>query len=93
MAGFHAQLGDTLESLGYLELFGKEPDESVTAPLAFEVAVAWEGIGYRTEALNWMEKVLRLGYSHTEIDTYPGLEDLRRDPRYQALLEETGVAK
>lgn len=82
-----SELGDTLNSLKYLEPFGDTPAENLDAGTVFRISAAWEDLGFRERALEWMKVAVERGYSRTEIDRYPGLEDLRRDPRYLALLE------
>jgi tetratricopeptide (TPR) repeat protein len=44
-------------------------------------------LGRHEEALNWLEKAVRLGLTRAEIENEPDLSSLRRHPRYQKLVE------
>ena len=48
-------------------------------------AGVYEQLGERTEALRWLEKALRGGFSVETVERTPDLARLREDPRYAAL--------
>jgi len=52
----------------------------------FTVASAYEQIGERGLALEWLEKALTAGYSRESIERSPGLAELRKDERYVRLV-------
>ena len=59
---------------------------------AYEIASAYEGMRERTNALEWLqrgydEKCDCLVWGNTE----PWMEELRKDPRYKAILAKTGL--
>jgi serine/threonine-protein kinase len=61
---------------------------------AYEIATAYEGMNERLKALQWLprgyeEKCDCLVWSATE----PWMADIRKDPRYQAILAKTGLLR
>ena len=56
------------------------------AEALFTVASAYEQIGERGLALEWLEKALTAGYSRESIERSPGLAELRKDERYVRLV-------
>ena len=79
-----AQIGDTecalVEGRKAAEL---APQNSETI---FRVAVMYYLAGRQDEALDWLEKAVRLGCSKAEIENDPDLAGLREDPRYLRIL-------
>jgi serine/threonine-protein kinase len=59
------------------------PDE---ASVLFTIAVAWEQLGDRDEALAWLEKAIAAGYTRERIERSPSLSELRKDRRFGALM-------
>ena len=51
----------------------------------FLVAGAYEQLGERTLALQWLQKAIATGYDRSAIERSPGLAALRTDVRYQGL--------
>lgn len=87
VANYYAMLDDTTEALVHLNPFLKEPWEQVDGRTAFSVAAAWEEIGERERALVWIRSALEKKYARHAIDRYPGIESLRADPRYVAMVD------
>jgi Flp pilus assembly protein TadD/TolB-like protein len=58
--------------------------------ILFRAALVQEQLGRRKQALESIERALRVGYSREEIENAPALEQLRRDPAYGRM---TGVAE
>jgi serine/threonine-protein kinase len=54
-------------------------------PIMFNAGVVYEQLGDREQALQWIGKAIRGGYSRDLIDKAPSLANLRADPRYRAL--------
>ena len=57
-------------------------------PLLFEAGMVFEDLGDRDKALELIERAIRGGYSIADVELYPGLRDLRADPRFVALRAE-----
>ncbi len=83
MALYKAKLGETKEALALLKRAGTFP--AATVEERFNEALAYELAGDRTEALQLLEGCVRDGYSRTDLEHAPELQNLRRDPRYQAV--------
>ena len=64
-------------------------DQSDVARLLGE---AYEQMGDRTAAIEWLGKALDLGLPPNEIEQAPGLAKLRADPRYQSLVTREKAA-
>ena len=58
------------------------PDE---ASVIFTLAVVWEQLGDRDEALAWLEKAIAAGYARERIERSPSLSELRKDRRFGGL--------
>ncbi|MFV1980547.1 MAG: protein kinase [Rhodothermia bacterium] len=91
LAAFHVQLDDTVQALDYLAEFGKKPDADLLGETVFEVGTAWEELGYRDTALGWLSEALARNYPQTELIRYPGLENLRNDPRFSELIKSIPI--
>ena len=59
------------------------PDE---ASVLFTLAVVWEQLGDRDQALAWLEKAIAAGYTRERIERSPSLSELRKDRRFSGLL-------
>jgi len=58
---------------------------AATVEERFNEALAYELAGDRSEALQLLEGCVREGYSRTDLDHAPELQNLRKDPRFQAV--------
>ncbi len=59
---------------------------------AYQIALAYAGLGERDEALKWLTRVVRRQlYQAPYIRAEPRLDALRRQPQFQALLQEAGL--
>jgi tetratricopeptide (TPR) repeat protein len=89
LAGYCAELGDSVRAF---ELTGRAldlaPDQSL---IMFHAGHNYEVLGNRERALLWIERALEGGYSVEEVETAPGLAELRKDERYRRLIEKTGT--
>ena len=61
--------------------------ETLSAREYFELALLYEYIEDRDEALIYMERAFKLGVATHKIDLYPWVDELREDPAFQALLD------
>ena len=84
LADYYMMLSDRSQAMALLRqlvpLVGDDPE------LMFSVAYAYETMGDRAQALDWMAKALGAGYSPKLIASVPGLEELRADERFQLLI-------
>jgi len=87
IAGVHIMLGDTAAAYRYLEPYLGDPASELTGETVFEIATAWEALGERDRAFEWLTEAFRRGYTQTELLRYPGLADLRKDPRFLDLIK------
>ncbi|HEY2153586.1 MAG TPA: protein kinase [Vicinamibacterales bacterium] len=83
VGGYYAAVGDEKESVPRLE------QAAALAPdipeVLYEVAVAYEQLHHRPEALRWLAKARAGGYPSEAIARNPLLTNLRADPRYQSV--------
>jgi hypothetical protein len=57
------------------------------------IAMAYEGLGHRQQALQWYEKAFAERSINWWIIPDPQLDSLRADPRFQAILRKTGLPR
>lgn len=82
VGGYYAAVGNEKESLPRLEQAAAlAPD---TPEVLYEVAVAYEQLHHRPEALRWLAKARAGGYPSEAIERNPLLTNLRADARYDA---------
>jgi tetratricopeptide (TPR) repeat protein len=53
--------------------------------IMFQAAIVYEQLADRKQALQWIGKAMREGYSKELIERSPSLTKLRADPEYKAL--------
>ena len=70
---------DSLPLLGQAAALGTDTPE-----VLFEVAVGYEALGHRQEALQWLASARAGGYPVAAIERNPQLASLRADPKYRA---------
>jgi Tfp pilus assembly protein PilF len=78
-------LGERPQALKYLDealLHGKSDKE-----ILFGAALVYNQLGETGTALEWLRKALQAGYSLTTVRESPDLDNLRNNPRYQALVQ------
>ena len=77
-----------LDSLGLaLKIAPHDPD------LHFQAALVHMEAGQASQALTWLEKAVRGGYSASKVRDTPNFDLLRGNPRFQELLRGTGSDK
>ena len=80
VGGYYAALGKEKESLPLLaQAAALAPD---TPEVLYEVAVGYEMLHHRDEALRWLANARAGGYPSEAIARNPQLAALRADPRY-----------
>jgi tetratricopeptide (TPR) repeat protein len=83
LASYYAQLQETDQALELLkQAIALNP---TTLSVIFRIGDTYEQLGNRENALKYIKKAVQKGYSLAEIETNPGLEDLRRDARFKEL--------
>jgi hypothetical protein len=45
-------------------------------------AEVYEALGFRTEALDWVNRAIERGFPRIAVEESLGLEELRKDPRF-----------
>lgn len=84
LAPYHAMLGETAEAVRWLaRAQSLNPND---AESWFWAAIVRNQSGDRAGALSALEKALALGYSRSDVRAAPEFDNLRLDPRYQALV-------
>ncbi len=68
------------------------PESVNDVDVMFNAAKAWELLGDRESALEWLGRALESGYPLSKIEACPELEELRADERYR-LLSQSGRAR
>jgi eukaryotic-like serine/threonine-protein kinase len=85
LANYHVMLGErepALKYLGQALAYGKSDKE-----ILFSAALIYNRLGETGTALEWLSKALQAGYSLTTVRESPDLDNLRSNPRYQALVQ------
>ena len=81
-----AMLGDKTRALQHLQaafqLSSGDPET------AYYAAKVYSLLGDRDQALIWLEKSVKSGYSPAEINNTVELDSLRKEPRFQALAQQ-----
>ena len=54
----------------------------------FRAGFIYERMGNRDKALFWLERALQNGYALTEMESEPGLRELRSDQRFKNLQQK-----
>jgi DNA-binding winged helix-turn-helix (wHTH) protein/TolB-like protein/Flp pilus assembly protein TadD len=89
LAAAQARSGNRAEALKILAQLRKMMAEHYVA--GFDIAVIYDALGQRTQALDWMEKAAgEQSEMMLFLRIYPPVEDLRGEPRFQALVQRTG---
>ena len=84
LAKDHAMLGHRAEALKELDLAFKATPNDPEA--LFYAALVHNQLGDREAALDWLQKAVAHGYSPAEIQNAVELDNLRQDPKFQALV-------
>ena len=85
LASYWSMLGDRKHALDYLDrsLLGKNEKE-----LLYQAALVYNHLHETGTALEWLNKALAAGYSKTMAGKMPDWDNLRNNPRYQALMQQ-----
>ena len=83
LAGYYAEVGNEKRSM---KLLGRSlelaPDN---IEVMYRAASTYENLGMRDNALLWIGKAIKNGYSRSEVEHQPELKELVADKRYQQL--------
>ena len=91
LAVYLAKTGEPVRALATLESL-PEPARR-RSDILYKTAVVSELAGRRADALRFLADCLKIGYSLKEIEADPELQNLRRDARYQLLLNKLSEVK
>jgi tetratricopeptide (TPR) repeat protein len=85
LASYWSMLGDRKRAVDYLDrsLLGKNEKE-----LLYQAALVYNHLHETGTALEWLNKALAAGYSKTMAGKMPDWDNLRGNPRYQALMQQ-----
>lgn len=84
LAQFCAMLRRKKEAFDHLsQALSLAPDNPEFLAIA---AVVHDQFGSRSAALTWVGKAVAKGYTKSHLDAYPELDNLRDDPKFQALI-------
>jgi serine/threonine protein kinase/tetratricopeptide (TPR) repeat protein len=87
LADSYSMLGRRAEALAAATASERLGGDDATA--AFMLVNAYEQLGERTIALQWLERALARGYARESVEGSPSLADLRKDRRYSALIDKS----
>ncbi|MFQ5877714.1 MAG: tetratricopeptide repeat protein [Acidobacteriota bacterium] len=90
LAKYHAVLGEREAAHRFLS--GSLRRRALSAEQEFTVALAYKHLGALDEALHWLERALRDGYSRQWVRDTPVLDDLRELPGFARLVESELVS-
>ena len=86
LSEYLAMLGDNTQALQHLQaafqLSSGDPETAYYAAKVYNI------LGDRDQALIWLEKSVKSGYSPAEINNTVELDSLRKEPRFQALAQQ-----
>jgi tetratricopeptide (TPR) repeat protein/predicted Ser/Thr protein kinase/TolB-like protein len=87
LASYNSMMGNREQALAYL---GRALSRGIAGTdLIFRAAETYEQLGRRDLALEWVGKAMASGCSPALVDRYPGLKDLRSDPRFDRLRQRS----
>jgi eukaryotic-like serine/threonine-protein kinase len=88
LAKYFAMIDDRTHSLAYLNraVEGSKSDKDIL----FSAAAIYDHLGDKGQALEWLGKALRAGYSPEMARQQPDLDNLHGDARFEDLLKSTG---
>jgi serine/threonine-protein kinase len=91
LANYYAELGESDKARSILGEYEERPLDEISGLIAFELGAAWETLGERDIALEWIEVSISKGYSLTDIKSYPGLEELRQTPEFLRIMKSVSA--
>jgi serine/threonine-protein kinase len=86
LAGYYARLGKKNEAYDKLNMARKL--EITDVDTYFNIGDVYEQLGERDLALQWIGKALENGFTLAKIENNPGLDELRKDKRFQDFVQK-----
>jgi tetratricopeptide (TPR) repeat protein len=86
LAGYYARLGKKNEAYDKLNMARKL--EITDVDTYFDIGDVYEQLGERDLALQWIGKAIENGFTLAKIENNPGLDELRKDKRFQDLVKK-----
>lgn len=87
IAGYMAMTGNNDEARNHIQKALELAPEN--SSVMFLAGTAYERLGDRNSAIDWIGRALNEGYSLSEVLYQPELQDLISDPRFQNFLQDT----
>ena len=81
LAGYYTRLDDNEEA--YAKLKQVQSLEITNVDNYFDIGDVYEQLGERDLALEWIGKAIENGFTLAKIENNPGLNELRKDKRFQ----------
>jgi tetratricopeptide (TPR) repeat protein len=85
LASYYEKLGDDDRAREFLDRAVSLDPQDIDVML--HIGETYEGLGERDIALDWIARALETGAPPSRVERYPGLSQLRVDPRYVELVE------
>ncbi len=86
LAAYYIEFGDRAKSLALVERAAASKSKEVE--IMFRIGLMYEQLQNREAALKWIDEALSKGYSVAALEGQPTLADLRKDERYQRIIQK-----
>jgi tetratricopeptide (TPR) repeat protein len=87
LADSYSMLGRRQDAIDAATAFASMRSSDATA--VFAIAGAYEQLGDRASALQWLERALAAGYPKKSVEQSPGLRELRKDSNFARLINRS----
>jgi len=91
LAGYYSSTGDRSKTILLVEQALAIAPKN--AEVMYRAGHAYEQLDERQKALEWIKKALENGYPRADIESNPGLRQLRTDVRFQQIVQNQRVDK
>ncbi|MBM4169979.1 MAG: tetratricopeptide repeat protein [Ignavibacteria bacterium] len=85
LAGYYAAVDSVRRSRELLGIVISQRPTDIS--VLYVIGTVYETLGNRAEALRWIGRAIEKGYSIQEINANPELRELRKDPKFAAILK------
>jgi len=91
IAGYHAMIGEEEQAISLINRSMEMTPHDLG--IMFEAGTIYEQLGDRDKALHWIARSIEEGYSISEIEHQPGLQNLLDDERFKQIIRENTKAE
>jgi len=84
IAGYHAMIGEEVQAISLINRSMEMTPHDLG--IMFEAGTIYEQLGDRDKALHWIARSIEEGYSISEIEHQPGLQNLLDDERFKQII-------